>query len=143
MHTAESFLSTRSDFYKGLLKCETTSVLASIVKTYLVAVLYGIAYRSLHVRNKNHISRNLLLHNAKLKVLLLPIIEVYGWVFRQSYLSLCIDGDACSCRHMRRKSIVGKCTIKAKHPIKYNALHINHIVCQRRSFGINTLTDSH
>ena len=121
----------------------TVNYLSAHVKTYLVAVLYGIAHSSLHVRNKNLISRNLLFHNAKLKVLLLPIIEVYGWVFRQSYLSLCIDGDACSCRHMRRKSVLGKCTIKAKHPIRYYALYINHIVCQRRSFGINSLTDSH
>ena len=117
--------------------------LTAHVKTYLVAVLYGIAYSSLHVRNKNLISRNLLFHNAKLKVLLLPLLEIYGRVFRQSYLSLCIDGDACSCRHMRRKSVLGKCTIKAKHPIRYYALYINHIVCQRRSFGINSLTDSH
>ena len=30
MQTAGNFLSTRSDFYKGLLKCRTTSVRASI-----------------------------------------------------------------------------------------------------------------
>ena len=48
--------------------------LTAHVKTYLVAVLYGIAYRSLHVCAKNLVSRNLLFHNAKLKVLLLPLI---------------------------------------------------------------------
>ena len=48
--------------------------LTAYVKTYLIAVLYGIAYRSLNICDKNLVSRNLLFHNAKRKVLLLPII---------------------------------------------------------------------
>ena len=116
---------------------------AANVQSYFIAILYGIAYRAFKVSNGEHESRHFPLHDAKFKVLLLPIIKVDDRIFRQPHFPLRINRYAYSRRNLYGQSIMGKGTVHAQHASWHNSFHIHHIVGQRFRLNIDPLADAH